>query len=654
MNLAIQTSEVVGLSNELHWSQTQISGNILVALEIKSNGTFSAKTEGDKFLSSLIDLLKKRQPQDKLAFSLLVNQYINATLIQNFINSLIVGIYLHEQLFLFCKKSGTAFIKRGNSWSEIISREGFVSGAVHDQDVLVFETDTFRKLLPHKLILEKFTSSSNPQIVGEKLGTMLHNFDDSKGAAAVFVQFKKEEQFVTNNDLAVAEAKPDFASSPPETQTPEIVPEIEMPKILPQLNKQTESPPKINQDSGKLSIIKRILEKTGIFKNKLPYSYHYSSPGESLVSLISSPRRRILLVILSLSLILGLSLIISQGRFGNKIKTSEDLSRLETITRQVEEGENLIELNNLQAKTVLKEAESALLPLAGKYNKGTKERIQIDSLLGRAQSALSGIAKIYKIDNPNIFLDLTVVRAQAKALNFALYEDQLAVLDTQNNSVVAVNISNLASSIVGGGDKTPEPSLIASHGNYIFVLTKSGLVRIDTKSKTQTVIIKELKEVGQPLKMVGFAGNIYLLDKERKIWKFMALESGYSDARPYLASGETIGLASVASMAIDSSVWVLGDNRVKKYTKGSENAISLEGLDTPLVSATNIFTDDNSKFFYILDKGENRVVVFDKEGLYSSQYVWSGISNVTDMVVSEKLKKILLLSGSMIYAIDLK
>lgn len=640
-------SELVGLGDERQWSQTFAEGNILGTIEITSDGSFSAKTEGDRFLTTLIALIKKRQPQDKIAFRLLVNQFISSSLIQKYINSLLVGLYINDQIYLYSKTEGGAFLKRGKFWSEIIKGMGFVSGKIQEEDIVVITTKTFQKLLSEETVIAEF-EKEEPQRAGEKLGTLLHNFDNSKGAAAIFAQFNKETEETT--ELTVPKIAP-----PPSTEVQSTIPVVaSMPAASPETEIQKPDKTAVNHPNfisklkDKLKVV--LPRKQEFVQNERTISY----PNKPFLSLFSSPKKRILLLVGALLIILFASIILGFGKPPNKANISEVNSLLDASTHKIEEGEGLIGLNNLRAKTVFQEAQNSLLSFKDKLTKGSKERIQAEELLNRVQNGLATITKVYKID-ASVFLDLTVVKAGASAQKFALYENKLAVLDSKNISVISTDITTLASSIVGGGDKTPSPSEIATHGNNIFVLGSSGLVKIDTNSKSQEVIVKDLKVIGSPVGMVAFAGNIYVLDgKERKIWKFMALEKGYSEAKTYLAENETVNLADVKSMAIDGSVWVSGAGGVKKYTRGSEEQFGLEGLDKPLTDASVIFTDDASKFIYILDKGGGRVVVFDKKGVYDSSYEWSGISGVSDMVVSEKLKKILLLSGSNIYSIDLK
>ena len=80
----------------------------------------------------------------------------------------------------------------------------------------------------------------------------------------------------------------------------------------------------------------------------------------------------------------------------------------------------------------------------------------------------------------------------------------------------------------------------------------------------------------------------------------------------------------------------------------------MQGLDEPLGGQTMIYIDDTTKNLYILDADKKRVVVVDKDGVYQAQYHWQEEAEITDLVVSEALKKMLLLSHGTIYGIDLK
>ena len=154
----------------------------------------------------------------------------------------------------------------------------------------------------------------------------------------------------------------------------------------------------------------------------------------------------------------------------------------------------------------------------------------------------------------------------------------------------------------------------------------------------------------------AFAGNLYLLDKEKNnIWKYPLIEEGFGAKRSWLGLGVEPDLKKAVDMAIDGDIWVLKESgEILKFSRGVPQAFAISGLEKGFDQSTAFYTDKDCEKIYILDKGNKRIVVLHKSGEYDSQYIWEGIKDVDDIVVSEKEKKILLLNGSKIYEIKLR
>ncbi|MBI2029259.1 hypothetical protein HYT02_02505 [Candidatus Gottesmanbacteria bacterium] len=638
MELELITSQVVGLSNDFLWSQTMVEGNFIATIEMQGDGFTPIKEEASVFLTGLVELVNRHKPQEKEAFRRIVAGYIENSPYRMKLKSLVVGLRNVNNLFLYCYKNGAAILKRGDLWSEIVKGDGLAVGTVIENDLLVLTTEAFEKLIPHSGVIDRFIKEGDPQIAGERIGAALHNFDDSKGAAAIFAYFKKTEIPITSLNVEVV---PENSISPKPSISEKLT-AVEMTHL-----KEVSGQPQVVAPSP--SIISRV---KAIFPQKTPV---IDKPGISLNAspiklVVTTPKKRVLVIALVLIGLLGASFFVVGDKVSNP-SNSKVSAQLESITFRIEEGEALSDLNTLRAKISLTSAERELVSFIETLKKGTKERIEAEALLTRARQALGTVSKSYHV-SPNIFADLTVVKPGAHGDGIAIYEGDIAVLDKTNTSIMLVDASG-STEIVGGGADTPNPRNIAIHGSSIFTLTDKGLVRTETGSKRQQVIVSDIGEIANASDMVGYAGNVYVLDGgNKKIWKFAPSGNSFTTARPYLSENETIPL-NVVKMAIDGSVWILGENRVKKYVRGNEEFITIEGVDNPLVNAIDIFIDDLSKYLYIYDAGTNRVVVLDTDGRYNSEYFVDAVSGITDMVVSEDQGKIFLLSGSLIYSIDI-
>jgi hypothetical protein len=87
---------------------------------------------------------------------------------------------------------------------------------------------------------------------------------------------------------------------------------------------------------------------------------------------------------------------------------------------------------------------------------------------------------------------------------------------------------------------------------------------------------------------------------------------------------------------------------------GNKEAFSLgEGVgDIGTLKA--IDTSEESQRVYLLDRGGSRIVAVSKEGEFAKQWVWEGISGVSDMAVVEAEKAAFLVSGGSVYRMELE
>lgn len=181
-----------------------------------------------------------------------------------------------------------------------------------------------------------------------------------------------------------------------------------------------------------------------------------------------------------------------------------------------------------------------------------------------------------------------------------------------------------------------------------YALTPDAIV--DEKDKA---VIKNEDDWKKPGGIAGYNGNLYLLDKADGVLKFTAGSGGYGKSSYF--SGDAPSLTTAASMAIDGSVWILfSDGSVKKYTKGKAEGFSVSGLPSPFKNPTQLFTDSDTESLYILDKGNSRIVVLDKNGTFKKAYQASILAKATAIDVQEKEKKIYILQAKTLFMLPLE
>lgn len=156
--------------------------------------------------------------------------------------------------------------------------------------------------------------------------------------------------------------------------------------------------------------------------------------------------------------------------------------------------------------------------------------------------------------------------------------------------------------------------------------------------------------------VAGFGGTVYLLDaRNNQILKYAPTASGYTpQGVPYFTNARP-ALGRAVDMAIDGDVWVLGDDgRVQRFRAGVPIQFALAALPVPLNKPTAIFTRPEVDSLYIADAGNQRIVEFDKNGKFVSQFKPTAengplFQNLKDFTINEARRKLYFTNAAAAY-----
>lgn len=279
-----------------------------------------------------------------------------------------------------------------------------------------------------------------------------------------------------------------------------------------------------------------------------------------------------------------------------------------------EEGKALESINRDVSRQDYLKAEEILKEGQGQFPSGSKEAKQIEALLAKIQSELG--------------------------TSDATETTPLKEADVDTDNVLVVEKAN------------PDGKAFSQNGSTIYFITNKAVTAITKSSNKEETLIENEDGWKKPVGIAPYLTNIYVLDQENGILKYVASGDGYSKSSYFKTEPN---LSTAAAMAIDSSVYVLfKDGTIKKFTKGEADTFSVKGLDTPLTKPTKIFTDADTKSIYVLDPGSSRVVKLSKEGAFQAQYTASEIKQAKDFEVLESDKKIYILANGRVYELEMK
>ncbi|MEK7551337.1 MAG: hypothetical protein AAB532_01950 [Patescibacteria group bacterium] len=334
------------------------------------------------------------------------------------------------------------------------------------------------------------------------------------------------------------------------------------------------------------------------------------------LSNLSKPRRLILLIIVVIVILFVGSVFFALQKQGTDKVQSQFNSIYPSALKKYEEGQGLMDLNQSLAKDSFEQAKQILNDGKDTLPKGSSEEQKVTELLTKIDSALGSSATSESVSANEVTLSQSpYLETQTK---------ETALYFTRDDKTTYLVDSKKLSSITNGS--TSSKSLFENDGDW---KTVGGLATYNT--------------------------NLYVLDKDQnQILKFLNSGSSYQKSN-YFPESVTPDFAKAVSIAIDNNIYVLfNDGVVAKYFKGQAEDFTLKGLDKPLSNPTRIYANPDFDNIYILDKGNSRIVVFDKTGSFKAEYLSGVVKNAKDFEVLESDKKIYILNENKLYQIDLK
>ena len=487
---------------------------------------------------------------------------------------------------------------------EVISASGYPK----EGDILILGTKFFFEVFPSGVI-KAAIEGKEPGSAVESLAPIVHSRDDTGNLGAAILSFKEEE------GAAQGEVTP-----PPALGE----------KVI-----------RISSSFGKAVVfVKEYIAR--LFPERKIYVKGMEKEEEEV------PQKRKLLS--SVGIILLVLLVVSIG-FGIRAKAIKEgraryESRLTQAQHEFDEALTLVSLNPDRARELFANSRALVdtLKAEGVKDKGLEELI---AKLDENQGTILGE---YQAE-PQLFVDLSILSDNLKGDGLAASSEMVFVLDKGGRKVVGISFGTKKSEIVAGPDQISDARDLAVYEDRAFVLEADGIYEVgDTKTR---VVDNEWKA---EVLIYAYAANLYVLDKEAGvIWRYPGSGSTFGAGTNWLAPGVSPDLSLVKAMTIDGAIWLLsGSGRISKFSQGNLISFSPIGVFPELISPDSIYTNEELKYVYILERSRKRIVVLEKDGKYKAQYIVDKLGEATDLAVSEADGKIIILTGDKLFSIETK
>lgn len=237
-------------------------------------------------------------------------------------------------------------------------------------------------------------------------------------------------------------------------------------------------------------------------------------------------------------------------------------------------------------------------------------------------------------------------------------DSQAVFLDTEKQKLLLLSLINKSVEELDLLELDPVRDVTLIEGRV--AILAGGVLGLTKEEGEESASWENLISVGDSNRdgtfMRSFGQNIYVFSpKQRNIYKYIQDRSGaYSTPVAWLTSPLGVPFDEVTSMAVDGDIWLTTiDGQIKRFSSGKAQEFKLSGMDQPFAGPLTIITSQDLQALYVLEPAADRVVVLNKDGQFLKEIKSSVLGTATTIIVSQEIQKILAVSGSILYQIDL-
>jgi len=307
--------------------------------------------------------------------------------------------------------------------------------------------------------------------------------------------------------------------------------------------------------------------------------------------------------------------------------------------------------NETAAKKII-DKNSILLKKFSEEEKNSRNDIK--KLFTKHSELINKIRHIIEVNNPEKITDFSNLNNKVNTKNIIFFNQKLYCADPKGKSIYKRDlIENITTSLYKINENIREMQLPTKNGdNGIYYLDKKHIIGLSLDEKTSLFKIALPGTISDITAMEAYGNKLYLMNKrDGQIYKFTKQGKSFIGGSKWLKEKEN--LSKAVDLFIDGNIYIFyKDGKIKRYLKGVEMDFPIEKTYTPITKATS-FSILN-KFIYILEPDKKRVVLFDKNGDFSRQYIFNSLNDIRGFAVDKNEENIYILDGNSIYKTNIE
>ncbi len=365
-----------------------------------------------------------------------------------------------------------------------------------------------------------------------------------------------------------------------------------------------------------------------------PWSFSNWGKDKILVSII----------LLVFVLTLGVWWLRSKADEDQKIQTLAN--NLVQIREEINSAITTGQFDKDRAGEMLTDAEQKAIEVLNSGYHKSKARDLLDMIL-ETRDKLDGVMH----PKMELMADLSQKRANVSALGLVNLKDKLFAYEY--NALYPILLDKVADPLTIDDNEKVISAVNYDDLDSVLFFTESGKL-IEYKDDRMSFLQTTDESFKKGKVIDAYSNKIYVLDPlASQIWRYTRRRDKFDAAQPY-ANG--VDLKNGVDLAIDGNVYVLGsDGYITKLFQGNKEDFPIKKLPVKnLISPTKIFTEADMTQIFVLEPGEGRVLVYNKDdrtggAVYTGQYILDDLTDLKDIYVDKDTNTMYVLTSKSVY-----
>lgn len=242
----------------------------------------------------------------------------------------------------------------------------------------------------------------------------------------------------------------------------------------------------------------------------------------------------------------------------------------------------------------------------------------------------------------------------------ATFENNLSSVSLFNNQIYVSSDKEVLSYNNINGNLNNDFSLSSGFSQIVRLISGDSLLFIDSNKQLGRLS----NESGNPL-LSGtnslstiadidiYNETLYVLNpNSEQIIRMRNQNSNFEAGTPWIISKDT-DISSARSLAIDGDIYVTLPDNILKFRSGRELPFSEAEVEPRLENISRIYTSNSLNHIYALEPSNSRIIVFDKEGNFITQYKTPELESATGITIDESKLQLIFTSNNNLYSFTL-